>query len=254
MSRNTPLQLEIMWTNPRAYALYSNAKRQIEDETTEEEGGLVIPGYEKDRGVFATKEEGFGKLFPGDVIRPGLPFPGGGENVLSGLVQNPKGFLANTNPVFRAPLEAAFGVKLFTGAPIAKKGEKTQDTAERMKYLGRELFSPTSPVAALLKAIPVVNQSKFIEEYFGVNPDDAEPMVQTVNSILSYLGLPFGTQRTESSVRELKNRYYKLESYIKDAQDKAEIQIEEQQSGGGQSGGGVYNPDNPDDPLGILGP
>jgi hypothetical protein len=55
-------------------------------------------------------------------------------------------------------------------------------------------------------------------------------------------------------VRELKNRYYKLESYIKDAQDKAEIQIEEQQSGGGQSGGGVYNPDNPDDPLGILGP
>jgi hypothetical protein len=249
MSRNTPLQLEMMWTNPRAYALYNSAKRQIEDTTTEEEGGLVIPGYEKDRGVFATKEEGFGKLLPGNVIRPGLPFPGGGENVLSGLVQNPKGFLANTNPIFRAPLEAAFGVKLFTGAPIAKKGEKTQDTAERMKYLGRELFSPTSPVAALLKAIPVVNQSKFIEEYFGVNPDDAEPMVQTVNSILSYLGLPFGKQRTESSVRELKSRYYDLEAYIKDAQDKAKIQIEEQQQSGITPG-----TVNPDDPLGLLGP
>ncbi|NDH29082.1 MAG: hypothetical protein EBX72_01110, partial [Betaproteobacteria bacterium] len=90
MSRNTPLQLELMWTNPRAYQLYNNAKRQIEDKTTEQQGGLVIPGYEKDRGVFATKETGFGNLIPGDVIRPGLPFPGGGENVLKGLIENPK--------------------------------------------------------------------------------------------------------------------------------------------------------------------
>jgi hypothetical protein len=249
MSRNTPLQIELMWTNPRAYALYNSAQRQIEDKTPEEEGGLVIPGYEKDRGVFATKEEGFGKLFPGNVIRPGLPFPGGGDNVIKGFIENPKGFLANTNPVFRAPLEAAFGVKLFTGAPIAKKGEKTKDTAERMKYLGRELFSPTSPIAALLKGIPGVNQSKFVEEYFGINPDDAEPMVQTVNSILSYFGAPFGTQRTESSVNELKSRYYDLEAYIKDAQDKAKIQIEEQQQSGITPG-----TVNPDDPLGILGP
>ena len=227
MSRNTPLQLELMWTNPRAYAFYNSAKRQIEDKTTEEQGGLVIPGYEKERGVFATKEEGFGKFLPGNVIRPGLPFPGGGENVIKGLIENPKGFLANTNPVFRAPLEAAFGVKLFTGAPIAKKGEKTQDTGARMLYLGRELFSPTSPIAAILKGIPKVNQSKFVEEYFGINPDDAEPMVQTVNSILSLFGLPVGTQRTESSVRELQNRFYDLEAYIKDAQDRAKIKQEE---------------------------
>lgn len=249
MSRNTPLQIELMWTNPRAYALYNSAQRQIEDKTPEEEGGLVIPGYEKDRGVFATKEEGFGKLLPGNVIRPGLSFPGGGDNVIKGFIENPKGFLANTNPVFRAPLEAAFGVKLFTGAPIAKKGEKTKDTAERMKYLGRELFSPTSPIVSLLRAIPKVGQSKFLEEYFGVNPDDAEPMVQTVNSILSYFGAPVGTQRTESSVNELKSRYYDLEAYIKDAQDRAKIQIEEQQQSGITPG-----TVNPDDPLGLLGP
>jgi hypothetical protein len=248
MSRNTPLQIELMWTNPRAYALYNSAQRQIEDKTPEEEGGLVIPGYEKDRGVFATKEEGFGKLLPGNVIRPGLSFPGGGDNVIKGFIENPKGFLANTNPVFRAPLEAAFGVKLFTGAPIAKKGEKTKDTAERMKYLGRELFSPTSPIAALLKGIPGVNQSKFVEEYFGINPDDAEPMVQTVNSILSYFGAPFGTQRTESSVNELKNRYYDLEAYIRDAQDKAKIKQEERIKDN------QTNVSNQDDPWGVLGP
>jgi hypothetical protein len=52
-------------------------------------------------------------------------------------------------------------------------------------------------------------------------------MVQTVNSILSYFGAPFGTQRTESSVRELQNRFYDLEAYIKDAQDRAKIKQEE---------------------------
>ena len=227
MSRNTPLQLELMWTNPRAYQLYNNAKRQIEDKTTEQQGGLVIPGYEKDRGVFATKETGFGNLIPGDVIRPGLPFPGGGENVLKGLIENPKGFLASTNPLFRAPLEAAFGVKLFTGAPIVDKGQATASTAARLKYLGRELFSPASPLLSLLRAIPKVGQSKFLEEYFGVNPDDTEPMVQTVNSILSYFGAPFGKQRTQSSVNELKSRWYDLEAYIKDAQARAKIKEQE---------------------------
>jgi hypothetical protein len=249
MSRNTPLQLELMWTNPRAYAIYSNAKRQIEDTTTEEEGGLVIPGYEKERGVFATKEEGFGKLFPGDVIRPGLPFPGGGENILSGLIEEPKKFLANVNPVFRAPLEAAFGVKIFTGAPIAPKSEKTTQTKSRLIYLGRELFSPTSPIAAVLKAIEPARQNKFIQEYFGITEDEAEPAVQTVNSILSFFGLPFGEQRTKSSVNELQSRWFDLEAYIKDAQDKAKIQIEEQQKSG-QTPSTV----NSDDPLGILGP
>jgi hypothetical protein len=256
MSRNTPLQLELMWTNPRAYALYNNLKDNFEG-PSEEEGGPVIPGYEKDRGVFplqtpinipgmpeSVKNAGrfagavpgvgpaLGLLsqFPGlqgDVIRPGLPFPGGGENVLKGLIENPKGFLANTNPVFRVPLEAAFGVKLFTGAPIAEKGQAATSTAAKLKYLGRELFSPTSPIVSLLRTIPPVAQSKFLEEYFGVNPDDAEPMVQTVNSILSYIGAPLGTQRTESSVNELKSRFYDLEAYIKDAQDRAKIKQEE---------------------------
>ena len=256
MSRNTPLQLELMWTNPRAYAFYSNLKRNIEG-PSEEEGGLVIPGYEKDRGVFPLKTpinipgmpesvKNAGKYaaaipgvgpalgvlsqFPGlqgDVIRPGLPFPGGGENVLKGLIDNPKGFLASTNPLFRVPLEAAFGVKLFTGAPIAPKGEKTTQTKSRLIYLGRELFSTSSPLVAVLKSIEPARQNKFIQEYFGITEDDAEPVVQTVNSVLSFIGLPLGTQRTQSSVNELKSRFYDLEAYIKDAQDKAKIEQEE---------------------------
>jgi len=227
MSRNTPLQLELMWTNPRAYALFNSGKRQIEDKTAEEQGGLIIPGYEKARGVFATKEEGFGKLFPGNVIRPGLPFPGGGDNVLRALIEEPKKYLSNVNPIFRAPIEAAVGIRAFTGGTITPKGEKTQPLPSRLKYLFKELFSPTSPVIAVLSSIPKVGQANFMAEYFGVNPDDAEPMVQTANSILSLLGLPFGQQRTESSVRELQSRWYDLEAYIRDAQDRKKKAEEE---------------------------
>jgi hypothetical protein len=256
MSRNTPLQLELMWTNPRAYAFYSNLKRNIEG-PSEEEGGPVIPGYEKDRGVFSLETPinipgmpesvknagrfagavpgvgpalGLLSQFPGlqgDVIRPGLPFPGGGENVLKELIENPKGFLSKTNALFRVPLEAAFGVKLFSDSPIAPKGEKTTQTKSRLIYLGRELFSASSPLVAVLKAIEPARQNKFIQEYFGITEDDAEPIVQTVNSVLSFIGLPLGTQRTQSSVNELKSRFYDLEAYIKDAQDKAKIEQEE---------------------------
>jgi len=256
MSRNTPLQLELMWTNPRAYAFYSNLKRNIEG-PSEEEGGPVIPGYEKNRGVFSLETPinipgmpesiknagrfagavpgvgpalGLLSQFPGlqgDVIRPGLPFPGGGDDTLRELIENPKGFLSKTNALFRVPLEAAFGVKLFTDSPIAPKGEKTTQTKSRLIYLGRELFSASSPLVAVLKAIEPARQNKFIQEYFGITEDDAEPIVQTVNSVLSFIGLPLGTQRTQSSVNELKSRFYDLEAYIKDAQDKAKIEQEE---------------------------
>lgn len=225
MSRNTPLQLELMWTNPRAYAFYSNLKRNTEDKRTEEEGGLVIPDYEKDRGVFQIKSPIFGQ----DVIRPGLPFPGGGENIIKDFIDSPKKFLANTNPIFRAPLEAGFGYKLFTGGPITPEGEKTDATPSRLKYLAKELFAPSSPLIAVLRSIPVVGQKKFMAEYFGIKPDDAEPMVQTANSIWSFFGLPIGKQRDEASIRELKNRWYDLEEYIDDIRDQEKNAREEQQ-------------------------
>jgi hypothetical protein len=47
----------------------------------------------------------------------------------------------------------------------------------------------------------------------------------------------------------LQSRWFDLEAYIKDAQDRAKIQIEEQQKSE-QTPSTV----NSDDPLGILGP
>ena len=254
MSRNTPLQLELMWTNPKAYAFYSNLKRNFEDTRTEEEGGLVIPGYEKDRGVFALKNpinipglpesvKNAGKFasaypgigpalglisqFPGikaDVVRPGLPFAGGGDDVIQTVIEEPTKLLASTNPAVRSLVEATINRKFFTSGKVVPRDMIDNPVPEKIKYLSQQIFSPTSTLTAYLRAIPGVSQSKFIEEYLGVNPDDAEPMVQTINSIFSLFGLPIGTQRKESSLRELQNRLYQLGDRIdaiKDREKKA---------------------------------
>ena len=230
MSRNTPLQLELMWTNPKAYAVYSNFKRNFEDDRTEEEGGLVIPSYEKDRGVFAIKNPIFGQ----DVIRPGLPFPGGGENVIKNIVNSPLTFFANVNPILRAPIEATLDKKFFTGGKVVPKEWKDKPFGEQLKYVVKEILTPASPLVAYLKAIPFVGRQEFMEDIFGITVDEAEPLVQEVNGLLSLLGLPIGKQRTASSVKEIENRIYKLADKIEGiknrARDKREEEIEKQKA------------------------
>ncbi len=224
MSRNTPLQLELMWTNPKAYAFYSSFKRNFEDKRTEEEGGPIIPSYEKDRGVFGLERSILGQ----NVIRPGLPFPGGGENVIKQLVNAPTTFFANVNPIVRAPIEAALDKRFFTGGKVVPKEWKDSPFGEQVKYVIKEIISPASPLQAYLKAIPTIGRREFMEDIFGISTDQAEPLVQEVNSLLSLLGLPIGTQRTESSVKEIEKRIYILGDRIEAIKNRAKAEREEQ--------------------------
>ena len=244
MSRNTPLQMELMWTNPRAYAFYSNLKRNIEDKEEQ-----YIPSYEKERGVFAVDQEGFAGLLPGNLVKPGLPFPGGGDSVIQGLITEPKKFLASVNPALRAPIEAFItGEKFFTGGKVVPKEWTDQATGSKLKYLTRELFAPASPLVALLRSIPGVGRQKFMEDVFGLSVDEAEPLVQEVNSLISLLGLPVGQLRTEQQVREIESRIYDLGDRI-DAVRNREKKAREENIEQNKT-----NVSNPDDPWGVLGP
>ena len=223
MSRNVPLQMEAMWTNPKAYMVYQNLRRNIEAK-----GENYVPSYEKDRGVFVTKEEGFGKLIPGNEIRPNFAFPGGGDDVIRGLIEEPKKFLANVNPVFRAPFEAFIsGEKFFTGGKVVPAEWTDQPLNSKLKYLTRELVAPASAVGAYLRAIPGVGRQKFIEEIFGVSADQTDPLVKEVNSLLSLVGLPVGTLRREQQIREIQSRIYDLGDRI-DAINKRKKKAEEE--------------------------
>jgi hypothetical protein len=224
----------LMLTNPKVYAQYNAFRRNLEDTRSEEEGGVAIPFYEKERGVFATKEEGFGSLIPGNVIRPGLPFEGGGENVLSGLLKNPRQVLANVNPIFRAPLEAfargedGRGAGFFTDAPIVPTTELTYPTRSKFLYLAREVLSPTSPIRSILQATPA-RRIELLQTLLGMKSDPNDPLTQEMQAAFSYGGLPFGVISTEQQLREINSRIYKLADKIEilNKQEKAIIRKEE---------------------------
>ena len=217
MSHNLPLQMQIMWSNPKAYAWYNSARRNLEDTRTEEEGGITVPSYMKDRGVFATEEEGFGKLLPGNVINPGLPFPGGGETGIAGYITEPFKQLSGVSPYLRAPVEAFLrgdsGEKFFTGGKVVPSEFADQSFARKLLYLGQELIAPKSPLASIVAMTPL-RRNELLQTILGLKSDPEDPLTQELASALQWGGLPFTTVRTEQEIREYQSRLYDLADAI----------------------------------------
>lgn len=229
MSRNAPLQMEMMFTNPRAYAAYNSFRRNLEDRRTEEEGGPIIPRYERERGVFATEEEGFGALLPGNVIRPGLPFEGGGENVLSTLVTEPTKLLGNVNPLLRTPVEALItNKKFFSGGLVVPREQADNPTPARLKYLIREIASPVSPLRSILAFTPLPRRNEWLADVLGLKIDQDQANLQELQSLLNWTGIPLGNVRTEQQVRELESRAIEIGKLI-DAKKARETKEREKQ-------------------------
>ena len=233
MSRNAPLAFQFSFTNPKAYAWYNSFKRNLEG-PSEEEGGITIPDYEKERGLFATKEEGFGALLPGTVFKPSLPFQGAGETVLSQLISEPQSLLGNVNPLFRVPLETASaviqrqfdpelgqfggrGYTFFTGAPVVSRQKETtgKTTEELARYLTVELTTPSSPLKRIIAAIPSQLggdklRESMLADFLGIRVDENQPELQELQALYNWSGLPFANIKTSSQRREVERRIYEI--------------------------------------------
>lgn len=124
-SRNLPLQIENMWMNPRAYSLYMNAKRNLEDKEGTSEN---VPQYLKEQGAF--------KLPGSDIyLKPDLAFPGAGQpNIIQQFASGdaPQALSMLTSPL-RVPLEIRNNSQLFSGAPIKDPKLSDEENAQRMK-------------------------------------------------------------------------------------------------------------------------
>ena len=254
--------MQMMWTNPKAYAWYNSARRNLEDTRTEEEGGIAVPSYMKDRGIFATEEEGFGKLLPGNVIAPGLPFPGGGESGIAGYITEPIKQLSGVSPLFRAPVEAFLrgesGEKFFTGGKVVPSEFADQPFERKLLYLGQELIAPKSPLASVVTIIPGANQNRLLQTLLGLKDDPEDPLTKQIASALQWGGLPFTSVRTEQQIREYQSRLYDLADAITKAgkvktreeeqivQDRENLPISEDET--------TNITGDPDDPWGLLTP
>jgi hypothetical protein len=271
MSRNAPLAFQFAYTNPKAYAWYNSFRRTVEAQP-EIMGGPVVPEYEKERGVFAL-ERPFTQNIP-DVlpflpdefnvgaIRPGLPFAGGGEDTLNKLISDPASLLANVNPLFRAPIEAASafierpyapelgqyggrGYTFFTGRPVVGRREEVQGKSVETvaKYLTTELFAPASPLKRIIAALPADMRPQLLADMLGVYTDEAQPELQQMQSLYGWLGLPLGNIRTSQQRRELERRINDLARRI-DKKQSADYYERQEKTKKGQTTPttGVFDP------------
>jgi hypothetical protein len=111
MSRNLPLQIESMWTKPRAYAQYQSLVRNFSEDPDPD-----TPEYWLAQGAFNTGLElGGADLY----AAPDLPHTRILEDVQALGQGRPEKLLSHINPLFRAPVESfAANKKFYSGAPI----------------------------------------------------------------------------------------------------------------------------------------
>ena len=92
-SRNLPMQIQNMWANPRAYALYNNLKDNLSDD----QEGDIVPGWMTEIGSFKLP---FGKDL---YATPDLGFNRVQQQVQE--LRDPQRLMGNVNPAIRVPLE-----------------------------------------------------------------------------------------------------------------------------------------------------
>jgi hypothetical protein len=108
MSRNLPLQLEQMWTNPKAYAVYNSFARNADAG----EEGDVVPQWVREMG-------GFKLPFGEDLYaNPDLGFSRVGQDIE--MLRDPLRFGANLNPLLKTGAEYWAGKQFFRDIPLSE--------------------------------------------------------------------------------------------------------------------------------------
>ena len=134
MSRNLPLQVSMMWTNPKRYAQYTHFVRNFS--VPDEEG---TPEYFGEAGAFNTGAKLGGLPM---YLQPDLPFTRlteemeKAENLLS--EGDPRRLLSDFNPMFTAPAEFVMGQDIYTGRQYDETDMRQTGTLEKpIELLGR---------------------------------------------------------------------------------------------------------------------
>lgn len=188
-SRNLPMQIQNMWANPRAYALYNNFK----DNLSADEEGDIVPAWMTEIGAF--------KLPFGEDL---YATPDFGFNRVQQQVQelrDPQRLMGNVNPAIRVPLELLGGKQYFNGRDFSETPIPVQTGL-------------TTPVASILQPIlqglgfgeTGADGQKFVNDaaYYGIRnllppvavAERLTPSMETyrargaINPLVGWLGVP----------------------------------------------------------------
>jgi hypothetical protein len=202
-SRNLPMQIQNMWANPKAYALYNNLKDNLSDD----QEGDIVPSWMTEIGSFKLP---FGKDL---YATPDLGFNRIQQQVQE--LRDPQRLMGNVNPAIRVPLELLGGKQYFSGREFSETPIPVQTGL-------------TTPVASILQPIlqglgfgsTGADGQKFVNDaaYYGIRnllppvavAERLTPSMETyrargaINPLIGWLGIP---------VRQVKPQDVENEAY-----------------------------------------
>ena len=198
MSRNLPLQVSMMWTNPKRYAQYGHFVRNFS--VPDEEG---TPEYFGETGAFNTGAKLGGLPL---YLQPDLPFTRlteemeKAENLLSDA--DPRRLLSDFNPLYTAPVEFITGQDIYTGRQLDETDMRQTGTLEKpIELLGRlfnagetaptgERFTEERLINLVRALVPVYDRGVRLAPggVTGGTSEDAQS--RQMESWLRFLGAP----------------------------------------------------------------
>jgi hypothetical protein len=205
-SRNLPLQMVNIWSNPRAYRIYTSFKNNVEDR----EEGELMPKWMRETGAFMIPGTSF-------AATPDLPFSRLGQQVEQ--LRSPKRLAADVNPIIRAPLEAFLADKRFFSDVPFEEGVKEKVSGPvglLASYLGQPLGQGTTGPGGerlvsdrflylMTNLLPLLNQA---ERLVPSRPEYQQR--GTGNQWAGYFGVPVRQVSDEMREAELRRRLREL--------------------------------------------
>ena len=202
-SRNFPMQLQNMWTNPRSYQIYNSIKRNMTEK--DEEGDDIVPTWMVKAGAFKLP-------FGTDLYaNPDLGFNRLQEQAEQFV--DPAKYFSNVNPLLRVPLEVMFDKKSFTGQnfsknPVEVGGGASEVLQPLLQILG---YGETTPEGkkfvnekayyALTSLLPTLGQA---ERLVPSKTDGAGAF--SPNVLAGLIGLPVKQNTSANMLSELARR------------------------------------------------
>jgi hypothetical protein len=209
-SRNFPMQLMNMYSNPRAYQVYGALKRNL---TGDEQDGTLVPSWITEMGAFKLP---FGNNL---YATPDVGFNRIGQQLNE--FSDPARMLSNVNPLLRLPMELAgnrqyYNNRQFSDKPVEVEGGLSSIYQPIMQGLGLGDTGPTGKkfvddkaYYALRNLVPFLNTAERLSPstptYSGRG---------STNSLLGFLGVPVKQITPEMQSGEAYSRLSALQKLV----------------------------------------
>lgn len=250
-SRNLPLQLENLFTNPRLYANYN----KVMDVLAADEQDPNMPWYKRKAGVI-NLTPGIANitsqipLIGGTEFAPQFGFPGGGpvdqitqligfpsavidatlNGNMTGLQEILRSWIGSVTPLPKVGLELATGSTVFRGKPIANKYLPITEGRQQFNYTVGQLFQPGQTLGNLAQMFGVdwptnINQRQILGmplPQTGITEEAKaeQARIDAERLVGQYFGSPFTTTTPQQQAAELNRKRAIVEEFLRVEKEK----------------------------------